>query len=250
MRAFRYLHFATPGLLDDQHPMRSALILVQDRPPGPPGAVRKGPAASEGRLTAERILRGWKLDAELVTLSACQTALGQEGGGEGYLGFSQALFLAGARSVVLSLWEVDDRASALLMVRFYQNWLGKRPGLDRPLPKWLRPDRVGAVLEVNTHYNVIVHCKPGSRAWEKEPLHSLLMGMLKPPRTWVLIQTGEQTFALLKNGSVARMRDIGVDPASQENMYVLAEPEPLTFANLTTKSLVREIGFISASCGR
>jgi CHAT domain-containing protein len=56
-------------------------------------------------------------------------------GGEGYLGFSQALFLAGARTVVLSQWKVDDTATALLMQRFYQNLLGQRSGLDRPLPK-------------------------------------------------------------------------------------------------------------------
>jgi CHAT domain-containing protein len=55
--------------------------------------------------------------------------------GEGYLGFTQALFVKGARSVVLSLWKVDDRATALLMTRFYQNLLGKRPGLSASMPK-------------------------------------------------------------------------------------------------------------------
>jgi len=78
----------------------------------------------------------WKLDADLVTLSACQTGLsGRFDIGEGFLGFSQALFLAGARTVVLSLWQVDDDATALLMTRFYQNLLGKREGLEHPLPK-------------------------------------------------------------------------------------------------------------------
>jgi CHAT domain-containing protein len=51
------------------------------------------------------------------------------------LGFAQALFLAGSRSLVLSLWKVDDNAMALLMTRFYQNLLGKRPGLDKPMAK-------------------------------------------------------------------------------------------------------------------
>src|SRR5262249_9131527 len=67
--------------------------------------------------------------------SACQTGLGKYSGGEGYLGFSQALFLAGARSLVLSLWKVDDTATALLMTRFYENLLGARAGLTVPLPK-------------------------------------------------------------------------------------------------------------------
>ena len=56
-------------------------------------------------------------------------------GGEGYLGFAQPLFAKGARSLVLSLWKVDDDATALLMTRFYGNLLGKRAGLKAPLPK-------------------------------------------------------------------------------------------------------------------
>jgi CHAT domain-containing protein len=61
--------------------------------------------------------------------------LGRFAGGEGYLGFAQALFVKGARSLVLSQWKVDDKATALLMARFYQDLLGKRPGLSHPLPK-------------------------------------------------------------------------------------------------------------------
>jgi CHAT domain-containing protein/tetratricopeptide (TPR) repeat protein len=154
LRTFPYLHFATHGVLDDQRPMRSALILAQDRSPDPLPAALNGQAPREGRLTAERILRGWKLDAELVTLSACQSGLGKYAGGEGYLGFSQALFLAGARSMVVSLWQVDDTATALLMTRFYENLLGTPEKTVKPLPKaealaeakrWLRglrPDEV------------------------------------------------------------------------------------------------------------
>jgi CHAT domain-containing protein len=135
LRGFRYLHFATHGVLDDQRPMRSALILAQDRLPDPVQAVREGKAPHEGRLTAERILRGWKLDADLVTLSACDSGLGKLAGGEGYLGFSQALFLAGARSLVVSLWQVDDAATALLMARFYENLLGTPDGAIKPMSR-------------------------------------------------------------------------------------------------------------------
>jgi len=151
---FRYLHFATHGVVDDQRPLRSALILARDALPDPLERVLHGKEVYDGRLTAERILRRWKLDAELVTLSACRTGLGQYSGGEGYVGFSQALFLAGARSLVLSLWEVDDAATALLMTRFYENLIGTPEGAVRPMPKaealaeakrWLRglgPDEV------------------------------------------------------------------------------------------------------------
>jgi CHAT domain-containing protein len=154
LREFRYLHFATHGVLDDQRPMRSALVLAQDRVPEPLLRLRPGTEPRHGRLTAERILRDWKLDAELVALSACNTGLGRYAGGEGYLGFAQALFLAGAQSLVLSLWQVDDAATALLMARFYENLLGTPEGTVKPMPKaealaeakrWLRglgPDEV------------------------------------------------------------------------------------------------------------
>jgi CHAT domain-containing protein len=135
LRDFRFIHLATHAVVDSERPMQSALILAQDRLPDPLQQVLAGKDCYDGRLTAEHIRRKWKLDAELVTLSGCQTALGQYQLGEGYLGFSQALFLAGARSVVLSLWKVDDTATALLMRRFYQNLLGKREGLKGPLPK-------------------------------------------------------------------------------------------------------------------
>jgi CHAT domain-containing protein len=124
LRNFRFLHFATHGLLDDRQALNSALILAQDKLPDPSTLSLDSKPAIDGRLTAAEILRNWKLDADLVTLSACETALGKFSGGEGYLGFSQALFLAGARGMVLSLWRVDDRATALLMTRFYENMLG------------------------------------------------------------------------------------------------------------------------------
>jgi CHAT domain-containing protein len=141
LRRFGYLHFATHGVLDARRPMSSALLLAQDQLPDPLKQVRDGKEAYDGRLTADRILRRWngQLDADLVTLSACKTGLGKLSGGEGYLGFSQALFLAGARSLVLSLWEVDDTATSLLMTRFYENLMGlsdKLPGGPvKPLPK-------------------------------------------------------------------------------------------------------------------
>jgi CHAT domain-containing protein len=103
-------------------------------------------------------VRTWELDADLVVLSACESGLGRYAGGEGYLGFAQALFVKGARSLVLSQWKVDDKATALLMTRFYQNLLGQRPGLSQPLPKaaaldeakrWLRNltvDEIGTEL--------------------------------------------------------------------------------------------------------
>jgi tetratricopeptide (TPR) repeat protein len=131
---FRYLHFATHGTFDPRFPLQAAVILSQpDRPEVAPPEV--GRYVYDGELTAAEVLENWTLDAELVTLSACETGLGKHERGEGFLGFAQAALLAGARAVCLSLWQVDDAATALLMERFYQNLLGRREGLKGPLPK-------------------------------------------------------------------------------------------------------------------
>ncbi len=134
-------------MMDDSAPMNSRLLLSQDRLSDSIASSDGGPAF-DGLLTAGEVMNTWRLNAELVTLSACQSGLGRSSQGEGFLGFAQAMFLAGGRSLVLSLWEVDDRATALLMTRFYENWLGKRDGLAQPLPKaerWARRSNGGGL---------------------------------------------------------------------------------------------------------
>jgi CHAT domain-containing protein/tetratricopeptide (TPR) repeat protein len=123
---YRFIHLATHGLVDQRRALQSALVLAQNRLPDPVAEALAGKPVYDGKLRAEQILRTWNLDADLVVLSACDSGLGKHVGGEGYLGFAQALFLAGAHSCVLSLWPVDDTATALLMQRFYENLLGKR----------------------------------------------------------------------------------------------------------------------------
>ncbi len=108
LREYQLLHLATHGVMDDRSAMRSALILYQEQLPDRLAQVAEGNEVFDGQLTAEQIVRTWKLDAELVTLSGRETTLGREAGGEGFLGFPQALFIAGARSLLLSLWKVDD----------------------------------------------------------------------------------------------------------------------------------------------
>jgi tetratricopeptide (TPR) repeat protein/CHAT domain-containing protein len=126
---FRYIHLATHGQMDDRFLLRSAVILAGDKLPDPLKQLEAGLPVYDGRLTARKVLEKWHLHSELVTLSACQTALGKYEGGEGFVGFSQALLLAGSRSVCISMWKVDDTATALLMTRFYENLLGtKRAG--------------------------------------------------------------------------------------------------------------------------
>lgn len=126
--AFRVIHLATHALVDDERPERSALVLSQENLPDALEAVLAGGRIYDGRLTASEVVRGWKLKAELVTLSACETGLGKVVGGEGYVGLAHAFLQAGARSLLVSLWKVDDEATALLMTRFYENWHGAYKG--------------------------------------------------------------------------------------------------------------------------
>ena len=85
----------------------------------------------ENVLTAEEV-GGLDLSGcELAVLSACETSLGREAGGEGVLGLQRAFHTAGARTVVASLWKVDDAATSVLMERFYTNlWVEKMPKLE------------------------------------------------------------------------------------------------------------------------
>ena len=101
-----------------------------------------------GWLTAEQV-RDLEFDADLVVLSACQTALGREVRGEGLVGLSHSFLAAGASSVLASLWSVDDQATAALMDRFYRELLvhGRPPAEAlrlaqlslRSEPRWRSP---------------------------------------------------------------------------------------------------------------
>jgi len=108
-RDARYLHFATHGILNDRFPLDSYLAL------SPPAAGSE----DNGMLQAWEVLEQMRVDADLVTLSACGTALGRNLGGEGLIGLTRAFQGAGARSVVASLWSVSDESTAELMTKFY-----------------------------------------------------------------------------------------------------------------------------------
>jgi CHAT domain-containing protein len=185
LRRFGYLHFATHGVLDGQRPMRSALLLAQDKLPDPLTQVLDGKEAYDGRLTAEQIMRRWngKLDAELVTLSACQSGLGKYSGGEGYVGFSQALFLAGARSLVVSLWEVDDTATSLLMTRFYENLMG----VSAKLP--------GGPIDAKTKAEALAEAKQWLARLTTEQVQELAAGLPRNGTRGRIVKKGATTTA-------------------------------------------------------
>jgi CHAT domain-containing protein len=141
LQSFDVIHIATHALADAQQPGRSTLVLSQEALGDPMQAILRGEAVLDGAISATEIARNWKLDAQLVTLSACESALGRHAPGEGYLGFAHSLFEAGARRLLLSLWPVDDEATVLLMERFYANWIVERMPPARALQEtksWLR----------------------------------------------------------------------------------------------------------------
>lgn len=137
LRSFDVLHFATHAIPDHEHPEASALILATESVDSF-DAVVAGRPFMDGRVTAGEILASWDLDADLVTLSACGTGLGRKVAGEGTLGLAHAFLNAGARSLLVSLWDVDDEATSLFMQRFYGNrrTMGKTAAL-REARTWL-----------------------------------------------------------------------------------------------------------------
>jgi len=113
------LHVACHGVLDRRFPLDSALVLSL------PDPTEEGRA--NGYLQAWEIFEDVRLDADLVVLSACDTGLGVELGGEGLIGLIRAFQYAGARSVVASLWKVPDHSTSVVMERFHA---GLKMGLN------------------------------------------------------------------------------------------------------------------------
>src|SRR5438128_8960074 len=105
---FRVLHLAVHGFADTQYPERSALVLGADPKPG-----------DDGLLQVREIIR-LRLNAELTTLSACDSGVGKLQGQEGVSSLVEAFLVAGSRSVVASLWSADDTSTSAVMERFYQ----------------------------------------------------------------------------------------------------------------------------------
>ncbi|MGD2180076.1 CHAT domain-containing protein [Lusitaniella coriacea] len=110
---YRMIHFATHGLLNSQNPELSGLVLTLFDSQGQP---------QNGFLRMHELFN-LTLPADLVVLSACETGLGERVRGEGLIGLTRGFMYAGAARVVVSLWNVDDRGTAELMAKFYQQML-------------------------------------------------------------------------------------------------------------------------------
>jgi len=103
---YRIIHFAAHGVFNQENPLNSAILLAGD-------------GTSEGLLRAGDLYQ-LRLNNDLVTLSACETALSVISKGDDIIGFTRGFLYAGARSIVSSLWKVDDKATRDLMVAFYE----------------------------------------------------------------------------------------------------------------------------------
>ncbi|MBL7849371.1 MAG: CHAT domain-containing protein [Cyclobacteriaceae bacterium] len=108
---YRYLHFATHGIVDEESPALSRIFLQETD-------------AEDGNIFSGEIFN-LKLNADLAVLSACETGLGKYSKGEGVIGLSRALVYAGARSIVVSYWRVADESTAELMTEFYRQLVGR-----------------------------------------------------------------------------------------------------------------------------
>ncbi len=140
--SFRWLHFATHGVFDSRTPELSGLVLSLFGRDGRP---------QDGFLRLHDVYN-LNLNADLVVLSACHTALGKEIRGEGLIGLTRGFLHAGAQRVVASLWKVEDRATAQLMESFYRAMTagGLRPAaalrraqldmIEGPNRRWRAPN--------------------------------------------------------------------------------------------------------------
>ena len=151
----RYLHLATHGLADGDRPELSALVLARVSPD----------PDYDGLLHMRKAFR-LKLNADLVALSACPTGLGKQMSGEGVVGLSTAFFSAGTPSIVMSLWNVSDISTALLMRRFYGNLLaGQRKSTAlREAKSWLRNLTLSDLGELTAREPLLADTARGLRA--------------------------------------------------------------------------------------
>jgi len=111
---YKYLHLATHGTVNEYSPALSRIFLYEETDQDEDGSLYSGE------------IYNLNLNADLVTLSACETGLGQISKGEGIIGLSRALIYAGAQNLVVSLWKVADESTSKLMTDFYSN-LGNNP---------------------------------------------------------------------------------------------------------------------------
>jgi CHAT domain-containing protein len=144
---FKIVHFASHGVIDRDHPALSGIVFSLYDPQG---------RSVDGFLRLNEVFN-LKLPVDLVVLSACQSGQGKLVSGEGLVGLARGFLYAGAASMVVSLWSVDDQATAELMSRFYRKMLG--PDHLRPAAA-LRAAQLSMLSDANQRWNRPVYWAP------------------------------------------------------------------------------------------
>lgn len=109
LKDFRFLHVATHGMVNEDKPELSCILLAQDT------------TSTEDNILFSGEIYNLELNADLTVLSACETGLGKIAEGEGVIGLTRALLYAGSKNIIVSLWQVSDESTNQLMVDFYKN---------------------------------------------------------------------------------------------------------------------------------
>ena len=124
LKNYRFLHIATHGMVNEEKPELSCILLAQDT------------SGTEDNILYSGEIYNLELNADLTVLSACETGLGKIAEGEGIIGLTRALLYAGSKNIVVSLWQVSDESTSKLMVDFYKNILeNEKSGFAEHLSK-------------------------------------------------------------------------------------------------------------------
>ncbi len=137
---YKIIHIATHGFVNFENPELSALILSKDNLNTEDGILYSGE------------IYNMRFNADLVTLSACETARGKITKGEGVIGLSQAFVYAGSRNLIISLWKVSDLATTELMTKFYTELLDENPGLTGDI-RFAQALRQAKLKMINTKFS-------------------------------------------------------------------------------------------------
>ncbi len=132
---YKYLHFATHGIVNEVEPELSGLLLAQDT------------TSKEDNILYTGEIYNLKLNTDLTVLSACETGLGKITEGEGVIGLTRALLYAGSKNIIVSLWQVSDASTNKLMVDFYTNFLNEKSPMSQNYSKHLRNAKLKLIEE-------------------------------------------------------------------------------------------------------
>ncbi|MEP1151184.1 MAG: CHAT domain-containing tetratricopeptide repeat protein [Balneola sp.] len=158
LNEYRYLHFATHGNVNEQNPQQSGLIISKMN-------AFENSFGEDGYLNSLEISK-LSLTADLVVLSACNTAIGKMVSGEGLLGLQRSFFKAGASSVIVSLWNVYDKSTSALMGEFY-----------RKLNEY-EESEIGWLNKIKIYFDIY---EPPYFGYKEKALHEAKLAMLNHP---------------------------------------------------------------------